>query len=1611
MVHRMVTTRATKRRGLASRPEVLWLFLAALLAAPAARAQESEEPESTEPFFSVSSGQTYAPSGKPQIALTFRQVDHLDFRVYRVKDPFAFFSKLRDAHSLGSEKQELAREKTWLERFHGWKRDLRLSIRDFFRYQLSWQTRTQYRRTHIQEQKFRRIPFDVASFALVPLLNREQLVTSWRELVPKTRDSEFQGIPVDIHQKGLYLVEVASGGLRAYTLLMVTELALVSKSSAGQILLYVVRRDTGEPVADSTAVVLNHHQELSRGTTDATGVFEAKFGAVQLDNALMVAQSGDDIAATSVESFFFYDTSATEFVGYLYSDRPVYRPTHEVKFKGVLRARTAGEYTINLPGPVTVQVNDPHQKTIYQQKLTLSPFGSFNGKLTLNAFAPLGAYQIVAQVGDRQVFGSFEVEAYQKPEFEVAVTSDKPRYLQGETMQALISAKYYFGAPVANAQVKYSIYKAQYYFPYWSVLWGMEEYEGDEGEEGGTESRWSYYGEEIRQGTGRLDADGTLHVSVPTEIDEKHDDYRYRIEAHVTDASNHEIVGGHAALATYSTVVLLLDMDHYGYAAGDHAGVKVQTVDYDSQPVSTNVQLTFETRQSWEPNSPRWLLSRAKVSTDVHGVAHYDYTVPNFSWIVVRASAFDIHGREAKFETSIWVYGARWRGAEVENQRPEIYLDKRTYKPGETAHALIVTNQPGAEVLVTTEGQKVYTWSVRASPEGSLKVDIPIEGRFEPNFYVGVTFVKNEGLFEASKNVAVPAAEKVLSVTVETDKPQYKPNEKVTYTIQTRDQNGRPVSAEVSLGVVDEAIYAIQPDLMPALDKFFYARAWNHVYTQFSTTYWFSGYSGKNRIQLTFLRPPTRLADFKNAPLVQPKVRKFFPDTIFWAPVLVTDAAGTARATFTFPDSLTTWRATVRAVTKDTLVGQVVQKVITRKNLILRLEIPRFLTEGDTVTVTGIVHNYLDQDKTAQVSLEATGVELAGVPTSSVSVPKNGEAVVTWQVRAPAIGEADFVAKALTDQESDALELTAPVRPWGVQMDEALSGSLADGDSNLAQKIALPGDLNPDASSLRVDLAPSVAGALMSALDFLTSYPYGCVEQTMSSFLPNILVTKAVKELGLAPPAPSSELDKKIAAGLERLYRYQHEDGGWGWWETDETHPFMTAYVVAGLAGAADAGYPVDEDRLERGRESLILQIRQNPRALGDIRAYMLYGLESSLEPGMNLPEAFEATKNKLSPKDQELANQRQSSAEGAGQPAIDPAWMENLIHDRDKLSPYGLALMALTLARMKDPRAGDFVKTLEQAAIANGPHVRWKSERQAMLDFSEDNSFEATAYAVKAISDLDPKSPLLAPAAKWLMEARTDGYYWYSTEQTAMAIYGLIDYLKISGELKPDYTVSVELNGKKIGERRITEKEVSNPEPITLTAGKDLVHAGANDLRIVKKGPGVLYWSANATYFGREARPAKAGSTALNILREYFRLVPEHQGNHIVYTEQPLNGPVQSGEIVVVRLTVSSTSSEKYLEIEDPIPAGFEFVEQENLYELKEKPSWWDFYYTEREFFDDHAALFSETFDRGQGQFHYLVRAVEPGAFMANPARVLPMYEPHRQASTASATVTVTPR
>ena len=178
--------------------------------------------------------------------------------------------------------------------------------------------------------------------------------------------------------------------------------------------------------------------------------------------------------------------------------------------------------------------------------------------------------------------GQFEVQEYKKPEYEVRVTPSKPRLLEGDAMQAVIDARYYFGQPVNGAEVEYAVYRDRYWFPLWYDP--EDEAMTPQGDRGDDDS-----GDEISKDTGTLDADGKLTVNIPSQISEHRADYIYRIEARVTDQGNREITGKGWIVATYGSFVVNVSPDRYFYSPGNKITFTVQSRDYDNKPVNAQM--------------------------------------------------------------------------------------------------------------------------------------------------------------------------------------------------------------------------------------------------------------------------------------------------------------------------------------------------------------------------------------------------------------------------------------------------------------------------------------------------------------------------------------------------------------------------------------------------------------------------------------------------------------------------------------------------------------------------------------------------------------------------------------------------------------------------------------------------------------------------------------------------------------------------------------------------------------------------------------------------------------------------------------------------------------
>ena len=775
--------------------------------------------------------------------------------------------------------------------------------------------------------------------------------------------------------------------------------------------------------------------------------------------------------------------------------------------------------------------------------------------------------------------------------------------------------------------------------------------------------------------------------------------------------------------------------------------------------------------------------------------------------------------------------------------------------------------------------------------------------------------------------------------------------------------------------------------------------------------------------------------DGATEPAVQ--VRSDFRETALWKPDLVTDAKGEASLAVKYPESLTRWKATARVAAADARFGTASATTRTQKPLIARLECPRFFVVGDEVTISGLFDNRTAGALRVKPKLEADGLDLLSPGPETVEVEAGGEARIDWRARVVVPGTARLRLAARAGELSDGMEKSFAMEPHGI--DALVARSFAMKGGELAFALDVPAARRRESTEMVLQVSPSLAVTMLDALPYLVDYPYGCTEQTLSRFLPAAIVAKTLRDRGLSPEDAMdrafggiepefagathpkgkhtlADLDRIVEQGLDRLYDFQHGDGGWAWWKEGDSDAFMTAYVVWGLSLARDAGVEVRGGAIEGGAKYLSLEIVK-AEAEPDLEAWMLHALAVSGRAKGD--ERVEAAFGKL--------------------------W-----HDRDGLNAYSRALFALAAKALgRDAEAGTLAQNLANGVTvdagsdvstivpgAGSAHegamktAHWGADR-IWRRWSE-GPVETTAFALRALLAVEPTSPLAEQAANWLVANRR-GAQWSNTRDTAIAILALDDWLVKSGEIARDVEYELSVNGRVLGRRKIAAREMLAAPGAFRVAAAD-VKDGANEVRLRRvSGEGPLYLAARASFFSQE-EPVPPRGHELFVKRQYYKLVGHPtllKGQ--VYERVPLEdgGAVQSGERVEVVLTLEAKNDLEYLLVEDLRPAGFEAVELRSgepcfarelkSGEVERRSVVADpldaARYTSRqrslheEFRDRKVAFFADKLSQGVWEVRYDLRAEVPGRFHALPTLGEAMYVPEIRCNGGETRLTVTER
>lgn len=1548
--------------------------------------------------------------------------------------------------------------------------------------------------------------------------------TAAQQLKSWTKDTADKGdyVPgqdqVHVDEKlatGAYLIEAKSGDKSAWDVILVSDATLVLKTSGHQALAFFCDARNGAPIANATLSFWQRYPEGSTWTwrhfnkqTNQDGMSVAELEHPANSTDLFVSAAVNERQAFSTGYSYYYYPQQPDWRIYAFTDRPAYRPGETMQWKAIARNYVNSIYTTPSNAVVEYEIYDPQNSKAKEGKLKLNQFGSAWDSLELNDKMPLGEYRVTFYDQNRvhQIGGAtlFRLEEYKLPEFKVSIQTPeengkKKTFVLGDQVQVNIQSDYYFGGPVSNATVEVVVYQNPYYqwwYPPHEYSWYYEDLYRQQN---------PYYGngQIMKQETLKSDASGKATFLFDTPQD-ANQDFQYRIEARVVDASRREITASESVRVTRQRYYVYPSPEHYLYRPEDKVTVNIKAIDANQQPVIAegNVKITRDhwyevwldpkgkevkgeeleklQQKSFPPNSD-WKLkfrgyehddvSTQTIKTDASGEAALNFTPERDGYYRV-AWTSESEDSPIQAETTVWVatnatYDLGYRHGGV-----EIIADKDTFRAGQTAPVLLSVPTNDRYVLFSVEGDDLYSYQL-IHVSGMVKLlNLPIEDKYVPNVFLSASMVNDQQLFTDEKQVVVPPVEHFLNVEVKADREEYQPQEEGTVTVSAKDQNGKPVSAEIALGLVDESVYYIQNDYAGDPREFYFGnKRTQQVRTQ--STFQYRGYVRNEKKQLqeneeSFVADQLQAKDEKlkeggamggvagrsmavaksaaqnmavaaeappaaPAPQSAPKpeqepavqVRSDFRSTVLWQPDVITNADGTAVVKVKYPDSLTGWKATARAISSGSQFGIANAKTRTKKPLIVRLQAPRFFLVGDHVTVSAVINNNTDEAMSVTPTLKADGVVPTAATPGALQVPANGEARADWAVAIEQAGTAKLTVTARGSKYADAMEKTYAVYEHGLEKFLSKSGKVRT--DAVTVTLNIPKERKPESTNLTVQITPSMAVTMLDALPYLINYPYGCTEQTMSRFLPSIITAKTLHDLHLTgfehrlyggieqatadkthPDGKKdiAKLNEMVNAGLARLYDFQHSDGGWGWWKEGDSDHFMTAYVLWGLTLARQSGTEVRSDVLQRTVNFLDNKLVEEEENY-DEQAWMLHALAT-----------YDAS-----------ANQKASSFQTKA--------FENIWKNRDRLNAYTRALLALSAHYFgSEDRAMVLIRNLE-----NGVKIDKTPDTSVVMESAQSSSdsviatahwgedgvywrwsegpIESTSFALRAFLAIDPQNKLIEPVTNWLIKNRR-GAQWSNTRDTAIAILALNDYLRRSGELTPDVSYELLVNGRSIATHKVTAEDAFSA-PSQFPVDRAFIKDGANEIRIRKtSGTSPLYFAANVSFFSLEEPITPAGNEIF-VRREYFKLVGKPTLlKGYVYDRVPLTdgGSVTSGERIETVVTIESKNDYDYLLFEDLKPAGLEAVEVrsgESLYAQQLKsgaklsgaklmapvPASENQDYTGesravyQELRDRKVAMFIDHLPQGVWEIRYTLRAEVPGHFHALPVVGHAMYVP----------------
>jgi len=626
----------------------------------------------------------------------------------------------------------------------------------------------------------------------------------------KYEDVESQ-IPLKLDGPGLFAVNLSTEKLEATAMVLVTDLAVLVKSSKKDVFVFAQNLRTGKPQPGARLLVSDGKKVVLEGTTGKDGVYQGSSDDLEeVGRARVYAVADGSPASNALDLSGLGVALGLQPRGLLYTDRPAYRPGETVRYRGLIRLVEQGSYAVGEGTEATVRVHSARGGLVHEATHKLSPFGTLAGEFALNAREPLGDCRIVATIAregeeKKHTFtGQFKVDEYQLPLYKLTFDLAKPTFFRGEPITGTIRVEYFFGHPVPGKDVRFRL----------------------------KDQRWE---------TKTTDDKGEVAFEFETDFFRQTEILPLVavLPAEGIAGQQNVLLVTQAYLATVST---LRDT----FLVGEPFDAKVKTTEpagltrpgADAEAVAREVTVglyRFVGDEAGEalPDAVAAAKAQGAPKGYVTVATETVTTAKETGEAVARLTAKEggrhlirVEGRDRKdnlvvAERRVFISG------EDDKIKLRILADSDEYRVGETPEINVVCRVGPALALLTWEAERIYQYKLVPLRKGSNRIEVEIPDACAPNFSLQAAVLHDNEFHIATKALAVL---KMLKVALEPAKTELAPGEEVTVKITTTDQAGKPVEAELSLAVVDEALYARYRDALPKLADLFHQRRTGRFY-------------------------------------------------------------------------------------------------------------------------------------------------------------------------------------------------------------------------------------------------------------------------------------------------------------------------------------------------------------------------------------------------------------------------------------------------------------------------------------------------------------------------------------------------------------------------------------------------------------------------------------------------------------------------------------------------------------------------------------------------------------------------------------------------------------